>query len=115
MYKEDSEVLHGNDQFEGYNMDLIKAISEILGASALPVCQREFPKSVFSAFLSLRLQLHHKVGRGRQTREHQQGDWPMERNGRRVTIASKLINCYKYSKCLRLSCSLFPESRFGRG
>lgn len=31
MYKEDKEVLTGNDQFEGYNIDLIAAISEILG------------------------------------------------------------------------------------
>lgn len=31
MYKEDSDALQGNDQFEGYNMDLIAAIADILG------------------------------------------------------------------------------------
>ena len=41
MYKEDSAVLHGNDQFEGYNMDLIKAISEILGKPTFTVSRAE--------------------------------------------------------------------------
>ena len=31
MFKEDSEALHGNDRFEGYNVDLIKEIADILG------------------------------------------------------------------------------------
>lgn len=31
MYKENSAALQGNDQFEGYNIDLIDAISKILG------------------------------------------------------------------------------------
>ena len=30
MFKENSEALTGNDQFEGYNVDLIDAISKIL-------------------------------------------------------------------------------------
>jgi hypothetical protein len=30
MYKENSEVLEGNGQFEGFNIDLIDAISKIL-------------------------------------------------------------------------------------
>ena len=31
MYKENKEVLTGNDQFEGHNIDLIDAIAKILG------------------------------------------------------------------------------------
>ena len=30
MYKENSSVLTGNDQFEGYSIDLIDAIAQIL-------------------------------------------------------------------------------------
>ena len=37
MYKENPEVLKGNDQFEGYNIDLIDAISKILRKTAAMV------------------------------------------------------------------------------
>ncbi len=38
MYKENKEVLTGNDQYEGYNIDLIQHISEILGNSVSVTC-----------------------------------------------------------------------------
>ena len=59
MLKENSEALTGNDRYEGYNIDLIQAISEILGRGFLQICDIGLH---FTILVNSRLQLHYQTG-----------------------------------------------------
>ena len=88
MVRQSQERLAGNEAFEGFAIDLIAEIAEILSKADGEV---ENSVKIFHS----RVQLHAQVGGRRGVRVHEQGDRGVERSdGRTVGPGIEMSGCY---------------------
>ncbi len=90
MYAENSEALTGNARFEGYSIDLIQHISEILGT--VPELREMGGKILFYTGFVLRFQLHHPPGCRPLSRKLQQTDQEVERHDWRTAGGGESVS-----------------------
>ena len=72
MVRQTQERVTGNDAFEGFAIDLMAEIAQILSKSGIT-------QYIHRIHLFFRVQFHPQMGRRRRLRVHEQGDRGMER------------------------------------